>query len=64
MDISLSEAQEVGEKRNNLGEANHDVREESYDEVDLESNNELSMPVRNRKDSALGWKKWAVQLDY
>ena len=29
MDISLSEAQEVGEKRNNLGEAYHDVREES-----------------------------------
>ena len=54
MDISLSEAQEVGGKRNNLGEAFYDVREESYDEVDLESNNELSMPARNRKDSALG----------
>ena len=54
MDISLSETQEVGEKRNNLSEAYHDVREESYDEVDLESNNELSMPARNRKDSDLG----------
>ena len=54
MGISLSQAQEVGGKRNNLGEANYDVREESYDEVDLESNTELSMPMRKRKDSALG----------
>ena len=61
MDISFSEAQEVGEKKNNLGEAYHDVREESYNEVDLESNNELSMPARNRRLKKMGS---AVQLYY
>ena len=45
MDISLSETQEVGGKRNDWGEASYDVGEES--------NNGLSMPMRNRKDAAL-----------